>query len=330
MKVSRSMIAKRAGVTPTTVSCALNGTRPVSDKVKARVMAAVEELNYVPDAAARTMSGKGSNQIAIVVDNFQNPFFAELVASMEAEGSEKGFFVSVCGRGDMAKYTSHIIAHSIDGVYFCSEIKESEAKYVESLLNSGIKVLTGPRFHCFQERISLIDMATGQAITDAVDYLHKNGHQKIAFISSFAYDSNQDDRLVCYEKRMREKGLKPQTFGPDETTIATIEHGKQMFDTIPIDEMPTAIIGINDLVAIGAMCRAQERGFSVPQDISFVGMDGIQLGELVSPKLTTFRSDADKLGKIAFQMLYDLIQGKNVQSYNHKMSLCERESVLKI
>lgn len=329
MKVSRAMIAKRAGVTPTTVTCALNGTRPVSEKVKARVMAAVEELNYVPDVAARAMSGKGSNQIAIVVDNLKNPFFAELVASMEAAGIEKGFFFSICGRVDMAKYTSHIIAHNIDAVYFCSEIKENEASYVERLLDSNIKVLTGPRFHYFQNRISFIDMATGQAVMDAVDYLHKNGHDKIAFLSSFSRDSNQDDRLVCYEKCMREKGLIPQSICPDETVVATIEHGRQMFDAIPASEMPTAIIGINDLVAIGAMHRAQECGFAVPKDISFIGIDGIQLGELIAPKLTTFRSDAERLGKIAFQMLYDLIQGKAVQSYNHKLSLWERESVQK-
>ena len=75
MKVSRAVIAKEAGVTPTTVTCVLNNTRPVSDKIRRRVMEAIDKLNYVPDIAARAMLGKGSKQICVMVDSIKNPFF---------------------------------------------------------------------------------------------------------------------------------------------------------------------------------------------------------------------------------------------------------------
>ena len=101
LKISRNMIAKEAGVTPTTVSCVLNNTRPVSAKVRAKVMAAIEKLNYVPDLAARAMLGKGSKQIFVMVDSIKNPFFAELVYSMEEAGIQKGYFFSICGKMDM-------------------------------------------------------------------------------------------------------------------------------------------------------------------------------------------------------------------------------------
>ena len=104
MKVSRKMIAKEAGVTPTTVSCVLNNTRPVSNNVRKKVMDAIEKLNYIPDIAARAMQGKGSKQICIMVDSIKNPFLAELVYSIEEEGIKKGFFFSICGKMDLKKY----------------------------------------------------------------------------------------------------------------------------------------------------------------------------------------------------------------------------------
>ena len=328
MKVSRATIAKKAGVTPTTVTCVLNGTRPVSEKEKAPVKGAIEDLDYVPDIAARAMQGKGSKQIAIVVDNLKNPFFAELVDAIEAAGIEKGFFFSICGRVDMRKYTAHIIARKIDAVYFCSEIKEGEVDYVRQLLDNNIKVLTSPRFPYFQEEISRIDMATGQAIAEAVDYLYGRGHRNIAFLTSFPRESNQDDRLRCFEKRMLERGLSPRSVCPQEVLVSTVDCGKLLFDRLlAAGEPPTAVVGINDLVTIGAMRRAQERGMSVPGQISFVGIDGIELDTLVTPTLTTFRSNAAELGRKAFQMLLDLIENGRTDTYNHKLSLQEGESV---
>ena len=291
-------------------------------------MAAIEDLNYVPDIAARAMLGKGSKQIAIVVDNLKNPFFAELVDAIEAAGIEKGFFFSICGRVDMRKYTAHIIARKIDAVYFCSEIKESEAGYVRQLLDNRIKVLTSPRFPYFQEEISHIDMATGQAIEEAVDYLYERGHRKIAFLTSFPRESNQDDRLRCFEKRMAERGLSPRSVCPEEVLVSTVDCGKFLFDRLfDSGNLPTAVIGINDLVAIGAMRRAQEHGISVPEQISFVGIDGIELDSLVTPTLTTFRSHAADLGRKAFEMLLDLIENGQTSTYNHRLILQEGESV---
>ena len=96
-----------------------------------------------------------------------------------------------------------------------------------------------------------------------------------------------------------------------------------------IDHHPdiSAVIGINDLVAIGAMKQAEESGYKVPEDISFIGIDGIELSALVAPPLTTFKSDAETLGKKAFQMLYDMIENDNITSYNHSLTLIERQSV---
>lgn len=228
LKISRSMIAKEAGVTPTTVSCVLNNTRPVSAKVRAKVMAAIEKLNYVPDLAARAMLGKGSKQIFVMVDSIKNPFFAELVYSMEEAGIQKGYFFSICGKMDMKTYVAHIIARKIDAVYFCSEIKNEEAVYVSQLLENGIRILTSPKFKHFEGQISRIDMATGEAARSAVRLLTAKGHTKIGFLNTFS-DETQDDRLPLFRKEMLKNGLTPRCVPPDRTCFAGLESGRTLF-----------------------------------------------------------------------------------------------------
>ena len=327
LKISRNMIAKEAGVTPTTVSCVLNNTRPVSAKVRAKVMAAIEKLNYVPDLAARAMLGKGSKQIFVMVDSIKNPFFAELVYSMEEAGIQKGYFFSICGKMDMKTYVAHIIARKIDAVYFCSEIKNEEAVYVSQLLEDGIRILTSPKFKHFEGQISRIDMATGEAARSAVRLLTAKGHTKIGFLNTFS-DETQDDRLPLFREEMLKNGLTPRCVPPDRTCFAGLESGRTLFRAL-MEAYPdtTAVLGINDLVAIGAMNEAQRMGYRVPEDLSFVGIDGIELSSLVTPRLTTYRSNASELGKKAFEMLCQLIETGEISSYTHSLTLQEGESV---
>lgn len=328
LKVSRETIAKAAGVTTTTVTCVLNNTRPVSEKTRLKVLKAIEELNYVPDLAARAMLGKGSRQICVVVENLVNPFFAELVSSIETAGKEKGYFVSICCRIDLKKYVAHFIARKIDAVYFCSEIKEEEKIYIRQLLDNGVKVLTSLRFHHYTDEISRIDMATGKAVMDAVDYLVEKGFEKIGFITTFDENSHKDDRLDSYIERIKHHGLKPCYVSPSQTLSATIDNGKLLFDELLNKYKDIeAVIGMNDIVAIGAMTRAKEIGIEVPEDISFIGIDGIEMASLVTPKLTTFKSNASKLGHRAFDIITNMIENNKVEVYNHEMILQEGNSV---
>ena len=322
------MVAKEAGVTPTTVSCVLNNTRPVSEKVRKRVMDAIEKLNYVPDMTSRAMQGKGTKQIAVMVDSIKNPFLAELVYSIEEAGIKRGFFFNICGKMDLKKYIPNIIARKIDAVYFCSEIKNDEAQYVRQLLDNGIKVLTGSHFHSFEDEISRIDMATGSAMSRAVRLLHEKGHTKIGFLNTFCADSGLDDRLSSYLATMEELGLAPIFVSPEHTILSTIDNGKKLFaELIEKRKDVTAVIGLNDLVAIGAMNEAQRRGYKIPDDISFIGIDGIELASLVMPKLTTFWSNATELGHKAFEILYRMIEKGEILSFNHEMTYLEGETV---
>jgi len=92
----------------------------------------------------------------------------------------------------------------------------------------------------------------------------------------------------------------------------------------------TAVIGLNDLVAIGAMSEAKKRGYSVPDDISFVGIDGIELASLISPKLTTYWSNPVQLGKKAFEILYNMVEKNEITTFSHSMIFQEGESVKQI
>lgn len=314
------MIAKEAGVTPTTVSCVLNNTRPVSQKVRQRVMEVVERLNYVPDVSARSMQGKATKQIAIMVDSIKNPFLAELVYSIEEAGIKKGFFFNICGKMDLKKYVPNIIARKIDAVYLCSEIKIDEVQYVRKLLDNGVKVLTGSHFKSFETEVSRIDMATGAAVGKAVELLYQNGHRKIAFLNTFQVDSDIDNRLKVYFETVKKLGIEPIAVSPEYTLNATIDNGKTLFETLwKTRNDVTAVVGINDLVTLGAMDVAKKLGVRVPERLSFVGIDGIELSRLVDPPLTTFKGSAKELGYKAFEMLYEMIEKGNTSSFTYEM-----------
>ena len=314
------MIAKEAGVTPTTVSCVLNNTRPVSQKVRQRVMEVVERLNYVPDVSARSMQGKGTKQIAIMVDSIKNPFLAELVYSIEKAGIKKGFFFNICGKMDLKKYVPNIIARKIDAVYLCSEIKDSEVQYVRQLLDNGVKVLTGSHFKSFESEVSRIDMATGDAVGKAVELLYEKGHRKIAFLNTFRTDSELDNRLNVYFERAKTLGIEPIAVSPENTLPATIENGRELFERLwQTRKDVTAVVGINDLVTLGAMDEAKRRGVQVPSELSFVGIDGIELSRLVDPPLTTFQGSAKELGYKAFEMLYEMIEKGTMSTFTYPM-----------
>ncbi len=330
MKIDRDFIAKKAGVSATTVTCVLNETRPVSQKVREKVLQVVEEYHYIPNAIARTMVNKGSKQICIVMDDIKNPFMTELVDSFEAAGIEKDYFVSICGKMNIAKYVENMIARRVDAVYFCTELKEEDLPYIETLLENGVKVLTNLKFPYFKGRISQIDMQTRQATIDGMEYLIKMGHTKIGYLSLFSDDNEKDERLFEYKRIMREQlGVQnPQYLVPNETKQVIVQSGRELFsEYIKTKPDVTAIFCTNDVIAIGAMQQAQSMGYQIPRQLSFIGLDGIEMTSLVTPRLTTFLSHAPLFGKKALNMLVNMVEHDEISTYDHPMELFIQESV---
>ncbi len=331
MRVTRELVAKEAGVTPTTVSCVINNTRPVSEEARNKVMQAIKKLNYVSDFASRGILGKRTKQIVVLVDDILNPFFASMVKELEEKFSEEGYSLSISSEKNLDKNISVFLARRIDAVYFCSNIEEKDQEKLNKLVDNGIMVVVNPKIR-FSGKKCTMDMNTKKAIQEGVKYLTDRGHKHIAFITNFEEGHNLDDREETFVNEMLNRGLKPIVVrGEQKGQLPTIEVGKELFIKA-MKENPclTAFFGLDDILAIGAMMQAKDLGYDVPKDVSFIGVDGIYLSSLVSPKLTTFVCDMKKFGQNVYKLIVDALDNEIYSGYVQSLTLVEGGSVAKI
>ena len=290
-----------------TVSLVLsrNPTARISVETRARIIKAAEELRYSPNLVARSLVRSRSYALGIIVPDFRNPFFADVVSSAERVAAQEGYAVLLCeaGEGNAAKYLDALHARIIDGVI----IDAVGAASVHADLLDRTNVV-------------LIDQIAGRwpgiatdaesAGAQAADHLIGLGHRRIAFIGP---------AIDAHSFRMRERGFWKRLDAngislPSEYLArgnATAQEGRNaMRSLLSLDPRPTAVFCVNDVIAIGALKAALAAGLRVPEDISVVGCDDIELCQLVTPELTTVKVPARELGGRAARLLIRTIEGK--------------------
>jgi len=331
MRVTRETVAKEAGVTANTVSCVLNNIRPVSKEVRERVLKAVEKLNYVADFTSRGMKGKRTKQIVVVVDDLTNPFYSSMVSEIERTFNQNGYFVSISSEHDIDRNVSTLLARRVDAVYFCSGVGVNQVGKLKRLTEEGVKILINPRIG-FNGEKSTLDMATGRASKRAVEYFISKGHKKIVLLTTLAEKENFDDREEIFIKTMKENNLEPVVIRyNDKNNLPTLALGRELFSKFIESKIEaTAIFAIDDLIAIGAMTEAKDRGYIIPKDYSFIGIDGIELSWFFRPQLTTFKCDMGRFSKNVFRLLTNQIENGVTEDYVMPLDFIEGESVAEL
>ncbi|MBN1640595.1 MAG: LacI family DNA-binding transcriptional regulator [Anaerolineae bacterium] len=303
-------VAKHAGVSKSTVSRVLSARdRPVSDGAKRRVLAAVEALGYEPNPLARGLRRGETRTLGLVVRSTANPFFAEVARGAEDAALAQGYSLLICNTdGDPARERSYIdvlLRKQIDGIFFLTARTRDDQ--MRSILRQGIAVVTTAR--------PSPDLATDCVWTDnvaggraATSHLVSLGHRRIACIAGARDLSLSEDRLAGYRAALAEARM------PVEERYVVLgdfrpEGGYQAARRLlALDPRPTALFACNDLMAIGAICAATEIGLAVPQDLSVVGFDNLELAAFGNPPLTTIAQPTHEIGRIAAAMLIDRLQ----------------------
>ena len=308
-------VAALAGVSFTTVSHVLNDTRPVSAEARQRVLAAVEEIGYLPSAVARSLRKSETRIIGVLVPNVQNPFFAELVCGVEERCRLAGYSVFLCNSDNDPKrqqdYLRTLLEKRVDGLLL-SAAGEAEA-LAQLFQRARVPLVTVDRLvpSARADRVSVHNRAG--AFT-AVNHLLDLGHTRIACISGPAEFEVARERVEGWRQALQSRGLQaddrllvPSDFSSAGGYRAARElllgsqglsAGKDRF---------TALFASNDLMAIGALRAAAESGCHVPEQLSVVGFDDVELGNYVFPSLTTVGCAYRELGHQAGQVLIDRI-----------------------
>jgi len=302
-------VAERAGVSVTTVSHVINGTRHVSDELRNRVLEAMQALAYQPNALARSLRRNESCTIGMILPDAMNPYFAEIARSIEDTSFSEDYSVIICNSdGNLAKelnYINVLMEKRVDGIIFVAA--GMSAEHIRMLQDKRMPVVVVDRDSpgVMVDSVQINNAAGGWLATS---HLIELGHTHIACIAGPSDVTPSGERVDGYRRALHEAGLPILA----ENIVRGDFHAASGYqitkELLARDKRPTAIFACNDLMAIGALSAAKAMGFRVPEDISVVGFDDIYLAAYSNPPLTTVRQPKYEMGQLATKLLLERIQ----------------------
>ena len=305
-------VAREAGVSTATVSHVINETKYVTDTTRLKVRNAIEKLNFYPNAHARTLASGRSNIIGLLVSDISNPFFPELIKSIEAAAFEYGYNLMLFNTNYDAKraadYVRRLIELKVAGVALMTA--ELEPALIDELIKKQVRVVFND-IGIVTEYMSniILDYSTG--IEEAIRHLVSLGHERIAHIagSSRIRSGNiRRDAFIEAMKRYLPNQQKPLIYEGD----FRFESGRMAAtEILNLKKLPTAVVAANDMMALGAMQEFKANGLTIPQDISIVGFDDIAFASMSEPALTTVCSPRVEIGRRAVEALMTTIKHPN-------------------
>jgi DNA-binding LacI/PurR family transcriptional regulator len=307
-------VANAAKVSISTVSRVINNPELVSANTRKRVQEVMETLNFIPNSLARSLTSKSTQTIGVVVADITNPYYAELLRSIQDAGNDIGYSIISCNsHEDMARerrIISTLLEKQVDmiilvggrgtGTDFTTHVLDLAKQIPVILCNEYLK----------GENIYSVVCDKSEGTQLAVRHLVSLGHKRIAFINGGAVYKPSADKMKGYKKALKEAGLAIQ--------VEYIQYGDYHLESgsdcveklLALEEPPTAIITSNDLMALGAIKAIQALGKRVPEDISIIGFDDIYLNNYITPALTSVRQKLDELGKKSVALIPLIMEGK--------------------
>ena len=303
-------VAAIAGVSFTTVSHVVNNSRPVSAEVRLKVERAILELDYVPSAVARSLKARNTLTIGLLVPNATNPYFAELARGVEDGCAKNGYCMFFCNSDDdPAKQRSYLRVlqeKRIDGLVIASA--GEDAVLAQSLAGSREPlVILDRNIEGVSADLVQIDHEKGGYL--ATRHLLQLGHSRVGCITGPIATAVSAMRVHGFIRAMAERGIEIEPNAIQQSAFSATggyEAASQLFDTLK----PTGIFACNDMMGVGALRAAAERGINVPHDCSIIGFDDIELSRYTYPALSTVGQSVRELGELAAQTLIDRIAGK--------------------
>ena len=316
-------VALKAKVSTATVSRALMNPDKVSQATRNRVEKAAREVGYLPQPMGRNVKRNESRTILVIVPDICDPFFSEIIRGIEVTAANHGYLVLIgdCAHQNQQEKTfiDLIITKQIDGMLllgsrlpFDASIEEQRNLPPMVMANEFAPELELPTVH--------IDNLT--AAFDTVNYLYEQGHKRIGCIAGPEEMPLCHYRLQGYVQALRRCGIMvdPQYIARGDFTFEA--GSKAMQQLLDLPQPPTAVFCHSDVMALGALSQAKRQGLKVPEDLSIIGFDNIDLTQFCDPPLTTIAQPRYEIGREAMLLLLDQMQGQHVGSGSRLMD-CE-------
>ena len=306
-------IARQAGVSKATVSAVINGKDWVGDETRALVQSIVDRHGYRPRSAARLNGHRPRRCLGYLIKEAQNPYYAETLAGIQAVAAEAGYLVQVASsEGDLdreRRLVEWFTAQDVDGLAITPILHEdADLSHLFELKRLNVPFVLLERVRGLQA--SLVDIDNVEAATAAARYLLELGHERVVHFAGPEYSAHSEERargvrLAFSETRRRfdERDLVPAGDSLEDGYRAAAAF---FAEGVP----PTAVFCYNDLVALGVMRALRERGLHVPDDVSVVGFDDLEILEYLPVPLTTVHVPKRAMGEAAAQLLIREVESK--------------------
>ncbi len=313
-------VARLAGVSRATVSYVVNdqsgGQIAISDETRQRVLVAIAELGYVPDARARALRSGSTKTIGLIIPDMHNPHFWQVAAGVEQAACSAGYHILLSTISPESGYAEDVFENlsyrRIDGLIMVpSFIYQSQKaqKTLADLRRQRVPIVG------MMSNLSHVDLHIDRIVSDYRDatveimrHLIALQHRRIGFIYGIAVPTLGEDRLSAYREQLQAAGL-PVDPALIVSCGPTLEDSYQAtLQLLQRPNRPTALLAINDLLAVGALRAISDLNLRVPQDISLFGYDDIPLAQYLVPRLSTASKDGTKTGKEAVRLLLARLQ----------------------
>ena len=337
-RVRSKDVAKRAGVSIATVSHVINGTRFVSDETRQKVLAAIEDLNYRPNAVARGLATNITRKIGLVISEISNPFFTVAARGVEDEFLSHQYNIVLCDTDEDPERENdvlHLLAtQQIDGLIIAPTGVRSAS--LLAMAESGIPIV---QFDRSSPGLGtpLVGVNNEEGAYQAIRYLISLGHRRIACVINLEVISTQRERLKGWERALQEAhlpadddlivkadphfyGIQSDAAGSLPMVWAATRHQKMpsayelLQGLLKSPQRPSAIFVASNQLTLGTLYAFRACGLSCPEDISLISFDDHDWAPLFSPPLTVVCQPAYQIGQTAAQLLMKMINGESVEA----------------
>ena len=318
-------VAALAGVSAATVSRALDDRPEISSETKERVRSACAQLGYVPNAAARGLSGHATHTIGLVLPDISNPYFSGMATAIEETAAAHGcrVFLSNSFRKEDRELRAieNLVARQVDGILVNPVSPESQLRHREVL--GGLPCVYLGANHDESPSYVMADNETGAYA--AARYLIRLGHRDILFLGGRTTSRTREQRIRGFRRALAEAGLEGRELpAPPNVTLMRQWSYETALELLK-GPLPDAIFAYSDMTALKVLEAAEERGVRIPEDLSMVGYDNIAFGALHRIHLTTVSQHKYQQGQIAVERLLEKINGSRA----HTEDILEPELIIR-
>jgi len=313
-KITIKDVAHLSGFSISTVSHVINGTRHVEENTREKVLYAIKILDYKPNILARSLKGKGTSTIGVIISDIREGFFAEVIKAIESTANCRGYNVILCDSEDSTEkesfYIDILIRKGIDGLIFAPV--DTSISHEELMLNLVPTVQIDRKLHYFITDFVGIDNVRSAEI--ATNHLFENGYRQIGFLGYGHEVYTMEKRIEGYNKAVFSRGImvKPliKTIGYNQEGVSS-----SIKEWISCNSNIDALICGNDEICFSALAALEEMGLNIPREVGIISFDDSKWFRFLKCPVTALKQPTQNIGERAVTLLADRIEGKLTGDY---------------